>query len=92
MRVYGNFFLVVIATQKQRGKVVSNLKAIMASGEVCASALNEFSLYSPGDQAALQAVVEDYFTYMDENESECLADLEGIFKALCVCVCIKVNY
>ncbi len=64
----------------------------MASGEVCASALNDFSLYSPGDKAALQAVVEDYFTCMDENESECLANLEGIFKALCVCVCIKINY
>ncbi len=61
----------------------------MASGGVCASALNEFSLYSPGDQAALQAVVEDYFTCMNEDESESLPELEGI---LCVCVCIKINY
>ncbi len=50
----------------------------MASGEVCASAVNNYSLYSPEDQASLQAVVEDYFTCMNDDESESLLELEGI--------------
>ena len=47
--------------------------------EEFASALNKFNLYSPEDQAAIQSVVEDYFTCREEDESEPIPELEGTF-------------
>ena len=50
----------------------------MAKNEEIAFALNKFNLYSSGDQAAIQSVVEDYFT-CKEDESEPIPELEGTF-------------
>ena len=46
--------------------------------EEIASTLNKFNLYFPEDQAAIQSVVEDYFTCR-EDESEPIPKLEGVF-------------
>ena len=61
--------------------------------EEIASALNKFNLYSPEDQAAIQSVVEDYFTCREdyftcrEDDSEPIPELEGtFFSFFCVCV------
>ena len=38
--------------------------------EVCGCTLNNFSLFSPEDQATLESVVEDYFICINEDECE----------------------
>ena len=57
--------------------------------EEIASALNKFNLYSPEDQAAIQSVVEDYFTCR-EDESEPIPELEGTFTSF-IFVCVLME-
>ena len=48
----------------------------MAASAV-AKAINSFSLYSPNDQQALQAVMEDYFTSREDDESDPCLEFNG---------------